>query len=286
MKPGWPWQVTAALWLFLADVLVLLPGATKLISFMTADNVRDPPSPGDGYLTAVNALFQAAFDVILVLLFLASLVLIFIVWTLRGWTRHLMVLFSTVFMILLLIIGGMFDGFTLYAVCLGMITLCASGLMYTDAAEIWFRRPELVVERPVSATVDGGFEIAAPMPTAPRGERPAAVSFAVGCLGGLLVLMFIDWSSNFGPGTDSGEVYFSYFFNFLVIFTLAFIPYGIWHGVRFARKIATPFCLISGLCLLPYIWGPNLLCCAMMILALACILFLSRRSVTGWFNPA
>jgi hypothetical protein len=286
-QAGWPWQVTAALWLFLADILALFLTGVKFFSVNTAtDNALDPPGPGSGYLGAADFLLSTAFMGLLIIICLAALCLIFIVWKFRGWTRHLMALFSAVFVILSLIIGGMPHGFPIYAICLGLITLPAAGLIYTDTAEIWFDQPKAVAITPVFAVAETGLEIATPMAPIPRGERPAAVSYAVGCLAGFLALMFIGWSTDRVTGMEPGEVFFSYIFNLLVVLTLSLIPYGLWHGVRVARKIAVPFCVVSGVFLLPYIWGPELLNCAMMLLAVSCVVCLSRRGVKEWFNAA
>jgi len=285
-RAGWPWQVTAALWLYLADVLAVFLTGMKVASANIAQaNALDPPSPGGGYLALADSLLSTAFMGLLILAYLLALGLIAIVWSFRGWTRHLMALFSAALVILLLIVGGMPEGSPVYAICFGLITLLAAGLIYTDAAQRWFERPKNLPAGPLLAAGAGVVPVM-PAPAMPRGARPAAVRFAVACLAGFLVLIFIGWSSDSVTVTDPGEAFFFHVFDALVVLTLALIPYGLWHGVPVARKIATPFCLVSVLLLSPYSWGPQLLNCAMMVLAVSCIFFLHRHGVREWFDAA
>jgi hypothetical protein len=286
-ETGWPWQVSAAFWLFLADVLGLFLTGTKIVSVNTAtDNALDPLSPGGGYLGAADFLLSTAFTGLLIVICLAALGLILIVWKFRGWTRHLMALFSAAFLILALLVGGMPHGFPVYAICFGLITLPAAGLIYTDAAETWFDQPKAVAIKPAFAVAKAGLEMVTPVAPVPRGQRPTAVSSAAGCLAEFLALMFVGWSSDKNTVMAPGEADFFYIFDLIVVLTLALIPYGLWHGVPVARKIATPFCLVSGFFLLFYIWGPDLLNCMMLVLAVSCVIFLHRRGVREWFNAA
>lgn len=286
VESGWPWQVSAALWLFLTDVLELFLAGARLVSANTAsDRALDPPGPGGGYLAGADNLLSIAVMGVVIICGMAALGLIAMVWKVRGWTRHLMVLFSAAFLILAGIIGGMPHGLPAYGICFGVVTLTAVGLVYSDASQKWFEQPKPKIGQPVLVGVVDSLQVATPA-VLPRTGRPVAVRLAVGCLVGFLVLMFIGWSPDKGENIAPGEADFDYIFDLMMVSTLGLIPYGLWHGVPFARKIATPFCLLSGFLLLFYIWGPDLLNCMMLVLAVGCLVLLHRPGVRAWFDAA
>lgn len=180
----------------LADVVGLFLTGVRIASANNAaDSALNPTAPGGGYQTAANSLLFTAFMGIVIVACLAALALIAIVWTCCGWTRHLMALFSAVFFVMSVILGGIPHGFPVYALFFGLSTLLAAGLVYTDTLQVWFERPNLRVDQPMMAAPEG-FELAIPVAFLLRADRPMAVSFTFGCMVGFLGLMFIVWSSD------------------------------------------------------------------------------------------
>ena len=89
-SPAWPAPVTASLWLFLSIAAVTIYDGCKAASVIFLRGAADS-TDGDGFLITipVAGMLLAAFLILAVVM----LGLALLVWTRRGWTRLLLMLF-------------------------------------------------------------------------------------------------------------------------------------------------------------------------------------------------